>query len=1087
MSRNSPPPLAKVTRPLLYGAVPRERLFARLDAERSRRRAVCVVGPPGAGKTTLVASWLDARQVRGIWYQVDPGDADVATFFHYLGQALRGVSGRAARPMPALTAEYRADVAGFSRRFFRSLFGRLPAGSALVLDNYQEVPSEDAFHSLVAEAVEEVPPGSLLVVVSRRDPPDCYSRLVANENVGFVDADDLTLTEAETRLITQSRMPDLPASDIALLHARSGGWAAGLTLMLEQRRRHGSLLAPAGADREATFRYFAAHIFDRLPEEIRRFLVASAYLPQVIVSVAQDLTGDPKTAEILGDLGRRHLFTHQRPGTEPAYWYHALFREFLLSRAAAVLGEEEAAASQKRAARLLEARAHYEDAFSLFVGVEDWVSAARLIERRASDLLATGRAETLREWIAALPQAVTAGNSWLQYWRGVALIPVAPSAARAPLTRAVDGFRFAGDPLGEALACAGMVETYYFEWTDFKPMRLWVDAMVPLLDRLHFGDDVVRELKIYSTLLVGVLYAAPAHEVRHRCVARVTEMLDEDLGAAAKMSAALSLLSYCNLACDLPRAQLVIRKATPMLSHEEVTPALRMWWETRYGHSLQILGDYAGAASALERSDEIADAHGLARIGLRNMLTISYLQLVMASRHDLRGIQRQHERALESAVDEHPMSGWHVHKSHCFLEAVRRNHKGLRHWARATAEVAERTGMVYLVVLACAHECCALAMLNLDSEFRALASKLRRLVRDSCFAFYEYEVELLESMLLLRSATPEAGRMKLGECLQRARAAGYLFPELFRSTQACAMVLAEALEADLETEYVVSVIQRLSIRPPVDWRPLRWPWPVRIRMLGRFEIEVQGEVLTFSGKAPKRSLTLLKAIIALGGRDVPVSRLVDLLWSDEEADASHKAAEVALVRLRRLLGHAEVVTVTEERATLDARLVWVDAEAFEQSAADALERLAQGRASEARLWGAIDLYGGDFMAGGEDASWTLPLKLRLHALFVRLIRAVGEHLEAAGAVDRAANCYERGLAVDPLIESFYQGLMRCHRAQGRHAEGIAVFRRLREALSIMLSIPPSEESLALARNLGESRRGDSTEDPSMSNGSKGPS
>jgi len=53
--------LAKLTRPRLHGAVARERLFAQLDGARAGRSAVCVVGPPGAGKTTLVASWLDAR------------------------------------------------------------------------------------------------------------------------------------------------------------------------------------------------------------------------------------------------------------------------------------------------------------------------------------------------------------------------------------------------------------------------------------------------------------------------------------------------------------------------------------------------------------------------------------------------------------------------------------------------------------------------------------------------------------------------------------------------------------------------------------------------------------------------------------------------------------------------------------------------------------------------------------------------------------------------------------------------------------------------------------------------------------------
>jgi LuxR family maltose regulon positive regulatory protein len=62
----SGPRLAKLTRPRLHDAVARERLFSRLDDARDKRRAICVVGPPGAGKTTVAASWLDARAIRGI-------------------------------------------------------------------------------------------------------------------------------------------------------------------------------------------------------------------------------------------------------------------------------------------------------------------------------------------------------------------------------------------------------------------------------------------------------------------------------------------------------------------------------------------------------------------------------------------------------------------------------------------------------------------------------------------------------------------------------------------------------------------------------------------------------------------------------------------------------------------------------------------------------------------------------------------------------------------------------------------------------------------------------------------------------------
>ena len=146
-----PAALAKLTRPRLFGAVPRTRLFTQLDEAR-QRPAVCVVGPPGAGKTTLVTSYLDSRGLPGIWYQVDAGDADIATFFYYLGQAAAPYSRKEQHALPVLTPEYLQDVPGFTRRFFRELFARLPASASLVLDNYQDVPPESSFHEVVSLA-----------------------------------------------------------------------------------------------------------------------------------------------------------------------------------------------------------------------------------------------------------------------------------------------------------------------------------------------------------------------------------------------------------------------------------------------------------------------------------------------------------------------------------------------------------------------------------------------------------------------------------------------------------------------------------------------------------------------------------------------------------------------------------------------------------------------------------------------------------------------------------------------------------------------------------------------------------------------
>src|ERR1043166_8434748 len=104
-------PLAKTTRPSVKTIVARPRLFRWLDRA-AKRPITWVWSPPGSGKTSLIASYIVARRLRHLWYQVDSGDQDLASFFYFLSSA----APRHRRALPLLTPEYRQGIAIFTRR-----------------------------------------------------------------------------------------------------------------------------------------------------------------------------------------------------------------------------------------------------------------------------------------------------------------------------------------------------------------------------------------------------------------------------------------------------------------------------------------------------------------------------------------------------------------------------------------------------------------------------------------------------------------------------------------------------------------------------------------------------------------------------------------------------------------------------------------------------------------------------------------------------------------------------------------------------------------------------------------------------------
>jgi DNA-binding SARP family transcriptional activator len=213
---------------------------------------------------------------------------------------------------------------------------------------------------------------------------------------------------------------------------------------------------------------------------------------------------------------------------------------------------------------------------------------------------------------------------------------------------------------------------------------------------------------------------------------------------------------------------------------------------------------------------------------------------------------------------------------------------------------------------------------------------------------------------------------------------------------------------------------------------------VIVRTLGVFELIVDGAPQSFGKKPARRTLALLKAIIAFGGREVCRAAVADALWPDLDGDRAQNALEVTLHRLRERLRVPGVLVSRQGRLSLSPDLVWVDAFAF-----DEVSRAVNPAAGCGPIERAFVLYRGAFLPEENGSAWATRMRERLSARFVSIVAGAAAALEARDRLDEAIGLYERGIAVDEMLPAFHDGLVRCLNRLGRAAEAQVQARRLR--------------------------------------------
>ena len=407
------------------GHLHRVELVAALVAG-AQSRVTLVAAAPGSGKTSLLSEWhADPREHRPFaWISLDSADNDPVRFWDGVVAALQTTAPRIGDSAQAALHSPGTTVTDQVLPLLINDLAELPEPVVLVLDDYHLIENGE-IHGAVELLIERLPAAAHLVISTRFDPPLPLSRLRARGQLTEIRGADLRFNVTEAGAFLNDVVGlDLEADEIARLHERTEGWAAGLQLAglsLRGREDHRQFIDSFAGDDQQIVDYLGFEVLDREPPELLEFMIQTSVLERLSGPLCAAVTCNPDSDRLLRTLERENAFVLALDSKREWYRYHHLFAELLRhelerSRPGLVLELHRRASAWYRAADAIP------EAIGHATAAGDFGDAIELIATKWYEFLQAGRQETVASWIDRLPVETVADDPHLcltRAWLGV--------------------------------------------------------------------------------------------------------------------------------------------------------------------------------------------------------------------------------------------------------------------------------------------------------------------------------------------------------------------------------------------------------------------------------------------------------------------------------------------------------------------------------------------------------------------------------------------------------------------------------------------------------------------------------------------
>ncbi len=416
----------KLHPPQLKGKILRRARLLNLLKENLDKKLILICADAGYGKTTLLAQLLNDIDNTCIYYTLTQADSNPVVFFNHLIFGFQKYYSNFGERIKSILDDSLNFIANAERVLNTFINDVLVLKKCIIiLDDFhtitQAVWTKSAFDYLLTY----LPSNVHFIIASREIPDFNLSRLLARQDLFMLTKEDLKFTDDEVReLLTEILSVDISEEQIKRLLDVSQGWITGIQLILPRYPDEDKIKEALNGFLTANqplFDYFANEIFVNEEEWIQRFLMAISTLDEIYPEYCDAIMNINNSLCILKELENRNIFLSSIGKEKNHFQFHPLFRNFLKSQLESRSGVSKISSIYRKVARFCEKHSRFDEAIEYYIRSLSYDRAARLIERRAEQIIGKGDVMSLRNWLFRMPQYLFIKHPWLNYYKNFLL------------------------------------------------------------------------------------------------------------------------------------------------------------------------------------------------------------------------------------------------------------------------------------------------------------------------------------------------------------------------------------------------------------------------------------------------------------------------------------------------------------------------------------------------------------------------------------------------------------------------------------------------------------------------------------------